>query len=252
MIRFSYSRVGCFKSCPYQYCLRYIEKMKMLPNQDANNALYLGSALHKALELDTESAIKEYYSNYYCISDEHINEVIKLEELIPKCRKLLPVDGLHEIEIQTPSFVGYIDLLVPVKDGVFDLYDYKYSNAVDRNMQSPQLSIYKYYYEKTTGNKIRNMYFLFIPKVGIRQKKTENIYDFRKRLIQQLSEVEPFLKKVEYNENQVLEFKKDMLKIRTSTEFPKNISALCRFCEYESYCIKNQTIDILEGNYEST
>ena len=49
-MRFSYSRIECFANCPYQYKLRYIDKLKTLPDQQADNALYLGTALHLGLE----------------------------------------------------------------------------------------------------------------------------------------------------------------------------------------------------------
>ena len=40
----------------------------------------------------------------------------------------------------------------------------------------PADSEYKYFFEKNNpGKKIRNMFFVFIPKVTIRQKKTETL-----------------------------------------------------------------------------
>lgn len=244
MSRFSYSRVSCFKSCPHQFLLRYIQKLKTLPNQDADNALYLGKALHTGLEKNVEEAIKSYYSNYYCISDLNVNEAIKLENLIPKAAALIP-EGEHEVKISTPNFIGFIDLLVPIEPGIYDIYDFKYSNGVERYMSSPQLSIYKYFYEKITGNKIRNLYFLFVPKTRIRQKKDENIFEFRRRLYETLDGMEPFLRQVTYDENQVIEFQRNMQEIRSCVEFPKNVNPLCRYCEFESYCLSNNQIDIL-------
>lgn len=244
MARFSYSRVGCFKSCPYQYYLRYIEGLKTIPNQDPDNALYLGTALHTGLEKNVDAAIKQYYSNYYCLSDKNVDEAIKLEDLIPKANKLIPV-GEHEIQINDFNFVGFIDLLVEVENGVYDMYDFKYSNAVDRYLQSPQLSIYKYFYEKTTGNKIRNMYFLFVPKTRIRQKREETIHEFRKRLRETLSDMEPFIRQVDYDIDKVVDFQNDIKEISGCTNFSKNTSSLCRYCDYESYCISGSVIDIL-------
>ena len=64
-MRFSYSRVGCFANCPYQYKLRYIDKLQTIPDQAPDNALYLGTAIHEAFETGSvDAAIKSYRSNY--------------------------------------------------------------------------------------------------------------------------------------------------------------------------------------------
>ena len=108
----SYSRVGCYGSCPYQYKLRYLDKLKTLPDQEPDNALYLGTAIHEAFETgNAEDAIKSYRSNYYMLTDAHINEEIKLEMLVPKVLALLP-PAEWEVEISTDDFIGYIDRLV--------------------------------------------------------------------------------------------------------------------------------------------
>lgn len=55
----SHSRIECYKHCPYQYKLRYIDKLKTLPPEEANNALIIGTALHTGIEKGTETAIRE-------------------------------------------------------------------------------------------------------------------------------------------------------------------------------------------------
>ena len=45
----SYSRIDCFKKCPFQYYLKYILKLDTYPNQDPDNALYLGTACHTGI-----------------------------------------------------------------------------------------------------------------------------------------------------------------------------------------------------------
>ena len=53
MVKKSYSRVECFKQCPYKYKLKYVDEIKTLPNYDADNALHIGTMLHKAIETDS-------------------------------------------------------------------------------------------------------------------------------------------------------------------------------------------------------
>ena len=61
MSRFSYSKVDCFKSCPYKYQLRYIEKLGTLPNYDASNPLHVGSCMHTGIEKGVDAALAQYH-----------------------------------------------------------------------------------------------------------------------------------------------------------------------------------------------
>ena len=148
------------------------------------------------------TAIKEYFAQYPIISDEHINEAIKLAYQISKAKNILP-QGEYEVQIKDEDFIGFIDLLVPVQheltmeemdevcdncekncdcnyanSGIvckkminqknptkyYDLYDFKYSNNIYHYKESPQLHLYKYYFETTIPCvKIRNMKFVIVP-----------------------------------------------------------------------------------------
>ncbi|MBQ9737893.1 MAG: AAA family ATPase [Alphaproteobacteria bacterium] len=235
-MKFSYSRVSTFNTCPYQYFLRYVEKVKTFPNDDANNPLYLGTAVHTGLEKTIEAGLMDYLSNYPIISDLQVNETIKLEYVIAKGKELIP-DGLFELKVEDDEFVGYMDLLVPKGNNHFDLYDFKYSNNVDNYLKSGQLHVYKYFYEKMNpGHVIDNLHFIFLPKVMIRQKKTENLYQFRKRLCEELSKKEVKIVKVDYDFQKVREYLESVETIKAAVEFPKNASRLCPWCEYQAYC----------------
>lgn len=241
MTKFSYSRVGCYKTCPYQYKLRYIEQLKTIPNFDANNALHLGTAMHTGIERGVDAALAQYYANYPIIDDLQINEAIKLEYIIPLAKKVIPA-GQYEVHIETKEFQGYIDLLVPKGDNHFDIYDFKYSNNVDSYLKSVQLHVYKYFYELThPGHVIDNMYFLFLPKVQIRQKKTEDLFQFRSRLIEQLGWSDVRMFKVEYDHQKVRDYLAAVEEIKAATEYPKNCTRLCDWCEYKTYCIEGDT-----------
>ena len=190
-MQFSYSKVDCYSKCPYQYKLKYIDKLETLDEFDPQDPLKLGTAIHKGIETDVKTAIEEYYNSYPVIDDRHIEEAIKLEYLIPEVKARLP-NGLHEVKVETDDYIGFLDLIVPVgtdNNGclLYDLYDFKYSNNIDKYMDSKQLHVYKNKFEKANPNKkIRNMYFVFIPKCQIRLKKTEEQYQFRQRIIQDI------------------------------------------------------------------
>lgn len=241
----SHSRVECYKHCPYQYKLRYIDKLKTLPPEEANNALIIGTALHTGIEKGTETAIREYYHNYPIITDQQVEEVIKLEHVIPQVKDMLPDAGWHETKILTSDFIGYIDFLMPAtvfKRGVevpnqFDLIDFKYSNNKKNYMESAQLHLYKYFFEKNLpGMFIRKLYFLFVPKVQIKPKKTETQIEFRNRLKKELVKQQPELVEVEYNPNKVIEFLLDVKQLLEAKEYPQKPSYLCNWCEFKKYC----------------
>lgn len=250
-MRFSYSRIECFAKCPYQYKLRYIDKLKTLPDQAADNPLYLGTAIHLAFETgDIQQAIENYKSNYYVITDLVENEVIKLEYFIPKVLELLP-DAECEVELSTDSFIGYIDRLVykfTDEQGIkhYEIWDYKYANpkSFDRYLTSPQLSLYKSYFEQTHEKcAVDALKYVLIPKVSIRQKKDETLYEFRQRLREYLEASEVKIVEVDFDMSNVSQFSACCQALEIVTEFPKNPTRLCDWCSYQQYCESDGKVD---------
>lgn len=257
-MQLSHSRVSTHKKCPFQFKLRYIDKLKTIPKYDPQDPLIIGTALHTAIEKDVETAIDQYYASYPVITDLHINEAIKLEYWLPKIKEVLP-EGLHEVKIEDDDYKGFIDLLVPIDDTTFDLYDFKYSNNVRNYMDSEQLHLYKYYFEKLNpGKHIRNMYFMFVPKTSIRIKyknksnpRDETIAEFRKRIIETLDKSEIQFIKIDYDPDKVIEFLTDAKHAIEDQTFEKNPTRLCDWCEYQGYCEKGDMTMILPKNERS-
>ncbi|EJE7235428.1 AAA family ATPase [Clostridium botulinum] len=248
-MQYSHSRVESFKGCPYKYKLRYIDKLKTMPTQDANNALICGNTIHTGAEKNLKAALEFYKSNYYVLTDLHINEIIKFEYLIPKLKELLLDINIYSQEylINTKRFKGIVDLIVKNDDGTVDVFDFKYSNAIEHYMESPQLHIYKYFMEQN-GFKVRKLGFIFIPKISIRQKKEEDLYQFRKRLLQELKASEIQIAEVPYNPNKVIEFMDSIIDTTEVKEYKKNPTNLCSWCEYEEYCLKEIDYMLLPKN----
>lgn len=242
---FGYSAVSTFEQCPFQYKCRYIDGLNTIPSDDPKNALILGTALHKAIETDIDTAIQEYFDSYPIITDLHIDEEIKLRYLIPKVKELLP-DGIHEVQVIDKNFMGTLDLLVPINDTDYELYDFKYSNNWMRYMDSRQLHLYKYYFEKMNpGKHINTMSFIFVPKVQIRQKKTETLFEFRQRLLKELEKVQVTRSFIEYDPQKVIDHLEITQVIQQVTEYPKNPTRLCDWCEYKNYCQKGEVFEML-------
>lgn len=247
--RCSHSRVESFNRCPFKYFLRYVEGLDTIPNMEPDNALILGTALHTGIEEGVEQALDFYTSSFPILTDDHIHEMMKLEALIPKAKALLPPGGTFELPIGNADFIGFMDYLAPVDEGTFDLYDFKYSSNSKSYMVSGQLHEYKYFYELThPGHRIRNIYFLFVPKVKIRQKKTETLAQFRDRLREALNMAEPWLEQVPFNLYKVVDFLTDVKHMVEETEFQKHPNHFCGWCEYEEFCQKGWDYMILPKN----
>lgn len=227
--------------------MRYLDGIKTDSPTEPDNALILGQAVHTGIEKSLEEALEEYAFSYPIITDEHINEMMKLEVVIPLAKAAIPPGGEFEVEILDEDFHGFIDYLVPAtifERGVelpdtYDLYDFKYSNNVSGYKQSGQLHEYKYFFERNNpGKRIRNMYFVFVPKVTIRQKKTETLQEFRERLKSELAKVEVKIVQIEFNYNKVIDFLFGIKAVNEEAEFPQEKTYLCRYCEFQEYCEK--------------
>ena len=242
-MRFSYSRVGCFANCPYQYKLKYIDKLQTLPATNADNALWLGLGLHKGIECGVEAGIEEYKSHFNILTDENVNWITQLEYQIPRVIELLPEGGEHELEIKTDDFVGYIDYVCGDT-----LYDFKFSNNIDNYTKSPQLSIYKHYLEQVRPDiKINHLKYVFVPKIQIRQKfkakPPETIYEFRARLQEHLDASEIKIIDVDYDSESITQFQECCQLLKRVNTFPKNQTRLCDWCQYKRYCESDGTED---------
>ena len=248
-MRYSHSRVECHNNCPYQYKLRYVDHIKTVQAPEADNSLICGNTIHKGAETDLKTAIKFYYNNYPIITDNHINEIIKFEYLIPKIHQILSEVNVYkkEFKINTDRFIGIVDLITKNDDGSVDVFDYKYSNNYEHYKESPQLHLYKYFLEQI-GFNVRKLGFIFIPKISIRQKQEENLYQFRKRLQEELRNSEIKIMEIQYNAEKVAEWMDNIINITEDNEFKKNPTNLCSWCEYQEYCIKGEDYMLLPKN----
>ncbi len=229
--------------------MRYLDRVKTLPPTNADNALLLGQAIHTGIEKGTDAGIQAYYDSFPVADDAHVNEAIKLEYWIPKVKALLPEGGKFEETISDKDFIGFMDYLVPVGNWEFDLYDFKYSNNVKNYLKSGQLHEYKHFFERMhIGQRIRKLFFVFIPKVAIKQKKNEDVLTFRKRIQEALEQGEIQIVEIDFDYTKVVDF---TLKIKNALEakaFEKEPNYLCNWCEYQDYCEKGVDYMLLPSN----
>ena len=241
-MRLSYSSVSTFNQCPYRWKLRYVDELKTLPNQDADNALILGSALHKGIETTVEEGVQLYLDHFYVVTDLVINWSLQLEYWIPKVKELLP-PGRNEVRVSTNDYIGFVDYVS--NDGT--IYDYKFSNSRnwDKYLESRQLHVYKYFLEKCYPDvHIKHLKYILIPKLAIRQKKSETIVQFRQRLHAEMSKLEIEIKEIPYDESIITDYLEDCKRIENATEFPRNETRLCDWCDYKALCLEGEQIDM--------
>ena len=238
-MRFSYSRVSTYQQCPYKFKLQYLDGAVTIRDPSPDDALIVGNAMHKGIEQGTGAALQWYDEQFTVLTDLHIHELMKLELLLPKVQSLIDYDiATFEFEIQTPDFAGYIDLMIKADDGAVHIYDFKYSNNVDKYLESAQLHLYKYYLETVHGIPVSRLGYIFIPKTSIRQKKTEDLYQFRRRLAQTIEDLTVTVREVTYDPQQVVSFFQTIAQINAASEYPKHLTKLCDWCQYQEYCLK--------------
>lgn len=240
------SDISQYSKCPYSYYLK--NKFSVIPDYKASDARTIGTALHMAIESDLDKAINWYYSQFYVINDLHINEVIKLEILVPKVKEILNKFSKckHEVFWEYDNWTGTVDLIAD--NGV---YDFKYSNNIEAYLKSAQLHIYTYFLRKSFY-KIDKIGFIFIPKIQIRQKKSEDLYQFRKRLENECTSQKVQLIEIEYDESKVKEAFEVEEEIMSDYEFCKKPSKLCMYCDFQIYCEGEIDYMLLPNNSKKT
>ena len=194
-----------------------------------------------------DAGIEWYYKQFYGIDDRHVNEEIKLRYSIEQMRQEIDYSRAQfEFELNTPDFKGYIDCMQYVDENTVDLLDFKYANPrnVDRYKTSGQLHVYKSKLEASTNLTVRKMSYLVQPKTMIRNKKTESVMQFRRRLKDELEQLHPIRIPIEYSPEKVFEFDSYCNLILEATEYPKQPGPLCRFCDLFSYCESDGANDI--------
>lgn len=240
---FSYSRVDCFNQCPYKYKLRYIDKLEPKPDMSPTNALFFGTATHEGIEhRSVEKALESYKSNFPEITEAHEVEMLKLKTILPKAFEQIPEGEYEKCLRDKDGFIGFIDCIVDNKDGTVDLLDFKTSNNISGYKNSGQLHVYQHYYEKLTGNKVRNLYYVFIPKYkeSLKEGMTKDDVDKLKQdVIQYFKDKDIHFEKVEFNPQQVSMFMAKKNLMDKAMEFPKKYTTMCNWCDYKLYCKTN-------------
>ena len=78
----------------------------------------------------------------------------------------------------------------------------------------------------------------------IRQRKAEDLFQFRQRLKETLETMTPRVECVEYDPNKVIDFMTGVKHVVEAEEYEKRPSRLCQWCDYQDYCESNGENDL--------
>ena len=238
---FSYSKVSTFDTCKYKYKLRYIDHLKVKPNLDPDNSLYEGTACHIGIQTRSiEEAIKSYSSNYPYLTNLNNIEILKLKEILPKAIQKVP-EGEYEYKLSgTDGFVGYIDCLVKNEDGTYDILDFKYSNNSGKYKKSGQVHLYKFYFELLTKKKVKNLYYVLIPKYKALEVTSEmSDEEVLEKIKSYFRDKDVTFERVLYDPQKIEYFFQKKRLMDEEKTFEKSPSKLCAWCDYYKYCTTN-------------
>lgn len=243
---FSHSRIDTFETCPKKYEFSYLLK---LPRGPEGIEAFMGSRVHDALEwlygqvracrVPAEDAVVGAYreawesgltpdvtvvrpdrtvGDYFAIGEKALREyyrryhpfdqgvTVGLEQRI-----MLKLDDDHEV-------TGFIDRLVKVSDGVWEIHDYKTSASLltqekadaDRQLALYELGVREMFPD---AEKVVLVWHYLVFDHEVRSCRTpEQLADLRDQVLAQITFIE------------------------AQREFPTKVSKLCDWCDHKRVC----------------
>jgi putative RecB family exonuclease len=250
MTCYSHSRLGTYENCPYQYKLRYIDKIR--PEIPDTIEAFLGSIVHEALdglykdikfkkEISKANLIKDYnelwerrYSNDILIvkaEKEGVNSenYRKMGEqfISDYYDRMEPFDQLTILGLETTDRMTLpdgnkwhvrIDKLGCDSEGNYFVCDYKTNSRMKDQEEADndrQLALYSIWVK----NKFKDAksvklvwHMLAFNKDAVSERSDEELEKLQKEVCDKIKEIE------------------------SATEFPRNKNALCDYCDYKAMC----------------
>lgn len=215
--------VELYKHCQYKWFLKY--GMEVDEDQyNYNNPEILKDLLLDTLEFGITEASQRYYDKFPIINNEHIEEVIKVQNLTDKMEYI-------------PDIVKFrfedVDMLVKNVDNSYTLYEVVYNK---KYKPTGKLSVLRYkLYEDFNIKHLKTLHF---PYLELDKYPLESIEGYRSRLRFSLGMY--FMKSydIEYNHVAVANYLETVEDIENNPgdELLKNNGFHCYQCEYRRIC----------------
>lgn len=263
-MRFSHSRINCYKTCPKMFEYKYIKHL--FPIDGDSTSLILGKAFHRGIELGDVNELEKELDNNNDFLDEgaETNKVIVLamvEAFFNKFPLHNEGDVKHEVEIKTPfggnEFIMYADALVEEPDG-FILREYKTASRIDdiyvnKLEFNDQISRYCLAIQQQFGKKVKKIEYYVAKKPLLRQKNGETLEQFRERLVEKITEDEESIQYFELTrtkeqlDEEFEDLVYDIETINNTKRYTKNLSACSCYgkCPYLNLCMKEKDAELL-------
>ena len=250
MVVYSHSRIGTYENCPYQYKLRYVDKV--VPLLGGTIESYMGGIVHEALEwlydtvvnhdLATKEELLSYYDQRWVSRWKEDTRVIKSEFDFDHYKKLGRdcVDKYYEryapftqavtiglekrLYIDLPhgkKMIGIIDRRDKKSKTHFEVHDYKTSSRLieqpqadtDRQLSLYAMAVHQHYPEVETIDLIWH----FV-KFDAEVKSTRNKNQLQELALETCNKI-------------------DMIEAAVAdNNLPTSKSMLCNWCEYRKQC----------------
>lgn len=265
---YSHSKITTFKLCPKQYEYKYINNLR--PLEDSNKNLFLGSLLHKGVELKSVDKLLEYIDETNVTPTEESETLITLALALTEAyfnkfgydEKVLNEQHFQFNVFGDSYLEGYIDGLIEDDNGYW-LLEVKTASIIDKTYLdklnfNEQINKYMYALKHNHLDSFKldkpllGIKYRILKKPLIRQKQTESIMEFRHRLVEKLQEPEYIIEKILYRTDEEIEdvledTKQEILNIENTERFTKTLTACSTFgrCPYMELCLGEPDADLL-------
>ena len=251
MPTYSHSKLSTFEQCPLKFKFRYVDRLT--PDFKESIEGFLGNKVHETIEwiykqvqqnllINLDDIIQHYINNWNkdfnneikiinqeFDSEYYFNQGIKFlinyflenapfkdNTIATEKRVFVNLDSQGKYRI-----LGFIDRLVHNKAAnIFEIHDYKTGAPKSQNEldNDRQLALYCLAIKQTFEN-VQDVHliwhFLAFKEKRISKRTNEQLEKLKQEVIQLINEIE------------------------STQNFPSNPSALCKWCEFRSYCSAN-------------
>ncbi len=249
MPSFSHSKLGTFETCKLQYKFAYIDKIKVEAEDTIET--YLGSMVHESLEklyrdirFEKLMSLEELLAYYNERWEENWKDsiiIVKTDYTAENYRKMgermlsdyydrhRPFDRGRIIGLETQDFLSLdeqgrykfhirIDRLMDMRDGLYEVHDYKTGSSTPKQEEldnDRQLAMYSQWVRRNFKDfkKVRLVWhYLAFDKEMDSSRTKEQLENLQEDVMSRIAEIE------------------------ATEEFPANVTWLCDWCLYKPIC----------------
>jgi putative RecB family exonuclease len=259
MPTYSHSQLSTYETCPHQYKLAYIEKIK---TETEGIEAFMGSRVHDTLEklykdlkVTKPNSLEDLLTFYHQSWEKNWNKMIQIirkefsaedyYRLGERCiadyyRRYFPFDqgrtlGLEEniyfpLEEEKGYWIrGFIDRLTLLDHSILEIHDYKTSNrlATQEEVNSDrQLAFYQMGVEEKWKDirEVRLVWHYLVFDIEIQSSRTpEKLHQLRQETLELIQRIEE------------------------DRRFVPKEGPLCDWCDYQGFCPKRKHLITVEG-----